>query len=149
MGIGLEFLDRGFHSPAEISRTVGARLTGEIPFLTLDEAEQEHSAVGGLVANYKISHAEFADQFRRIRTNLFNHTHGNRGEIVLLTSANSRDGMTVCSSNLAAAIAQAGKRVLLIDTNMRQPKQHELFGMSNRTGLSDICLLYTSDAADE
>ena len=138
MGIGLEFLDRGFHSPAEISRTVGARLTGEIPFLTLDEAEQEHSAVGGLVANYKISHAEFADQFRRIRTNLFNHTHGNRGEIVLLTSANSRDGMTVCSSNLAAAIAQAGKRVLLIDTNMRQPKQHELFGMSNRTGLSDI-----------
>ncbi|MEM8946706.1 MAG: polysaccharide biosynthesis tyrosine autokinase [Planctomycetota bacterium] len=138
IGCALEFADRGFHSPSEIPRTTGAPLVGELPFVTPKEAAREHSAVGGLVANYKISHSDFADQFRRIRTALLGRATQARGEVLLVASANRGDGRSVGAANLAAAIAQAGKRTLLIDANMRCPQLHETFGATNRTGLSDI-----------
>lgn len=137
-GCVVEFIDRGFHSPNEITRSTGAQLMGVLPFVSEDQAAKEHSAVGGMVANYKMSHSEFAEQFRRIRTGLTLTGPPTRGQVLLVTSYRRGDGRTVIASNLAAALAQAGKRTLLIDANFFDPQLHEAFKVSNKTGLADI-----------
>ena len=57
---------------------------------------------------------------------------------IAVTSAESQEGKSTISAHLAVAISQMGKRVLLVDANMRQPKQHKLFKLSNELGLSNI-----------
>ncbi len=56
---------------------------------------------------------------------------------LLLTSADPQEGKSTIVSILALTLAHAGKRVLLIDTDLRRPMLHEIFKVSNETGLSD------------
>jgi protein-tyrosine kinase len=53
-------------------------------------------------------------------------------------SPQSGDGKTYCSANLAVALAQLGGRTLLVDADLRGPRQHEVFRLSNRDGLSGV-----------
>ncbi|MBM7567312.1 capsular exopolysaccharide synthesis family protein [Paenibacillus sacheonensis] len=59
-------------------------------------------------------------------------------KIMMVTSAQRREGKTTTVSNLAIAYAQEGKKVLLIDTDLREPSLHAVFNMSNRNGLTSI-----------
>ncbi len=58
--------------------------------------------------------------------------------MVAITSAGSGEGKTATSTNLAVVMAQLGRRVLLIDGDLRKPRIHEVFGVSNRAGLVNI-----------
>ena len=58
--------------------------------------------------------------------------------IVAMTSANPSEGKSVTVANLAVAVAQTDKKVLLIDADMRKPVQHKCFRLSNKVGLSDV-----------
>lgn len=55
-----------------------------------------------------------------------------------MTSANPSEGKSVTVANLAVAVAQTDKKVLLIDADMRKPVQHKCFRLSNKVGLSDV-----------
>lgn len=55
-----------------------------------------------------------------------------------IISPDTQDGKTYCAANLAVVLAQLGGRTLLVDADMRGPRQHELFGLENRVGLSSI-----------
>jgi len=54
----------------------------------------------------------------------------------MITSSGPREGKSSTIANLAVSMAQAGKSVLVIDSDMRNPTQHKLFGLDNRQGLS-------------
>ena len=61
-------------------------------------------------------------------------------QVLVLTSANPGDGKTTTVSNLGAMWARMGKRVLIIDADLRRPRLHEMFGMPNDAGLSQLLM---------
>jgi polysaccharide biosynthesis transport protein len=68
------------------------------------------------------------------------HAGGNLvgGRLLVFTSAGPADGKTSVVSNLAIAAAAIGKKVLLVDADLRRPRMHDLFGLKNEMGLADL-----------
>jgi succinoglycan biosynthesis transport protein ExoP len=69
---------------------------------------------------------------------LFTGENGSRPKVLVLTSSGPAEGKTTVVSNLGIAIAEVGQKVLLIDADMRKPRMHEIFGMTNEQGLSEV-----------
>ena len=82
-----------------------------------------------------------AESFRAIRSQLMMRTFvevdGPRPALAVV-SPDTGDGKTYFAANLAVALAQLGGRTLLVDADMRGPRQHEVFSLSNKAGLSGI-----------
>ena len=80
-----------------------------------------------------------ADSFRATLSSiLYSGENGNRPRVIVLTSANPSEGKTTVASNLALALAEMGRRVLLIDGDLRKPRLHQIFNLPNERGLSDL-----------
>ncbi len=78
-----------------------------------------------------------SEAYRALRTALLLSTAAEL-KVVSLTSAGPGEGKSATSTNLAVVMAQLGKRVLLIDGDLRKPRLHEVFGISNRSGLTNV-----------
>ena len=81
-----------------------------------------------------------AESFRTLRSNLQFSEFGKNIKIIVVTSANPNEGKSEVSINLAASLAQQGKRVIIIDADMRKPTQHKLTELNNTEGLSTFLL---------
>jgi capsular exopolysaccharide synthesis family protein len=79
----------------------------------------------------------FRDGFRALRANL-GFVDSDGALIVAVTSAVRGEGKSTVAANLALAEAQAGRRVVLVDADMREPRLHQFFGLSNAYGLSTV-----------
>lgn len=84
----------------------------------------------------KSPHSIQSEHFRSIRTTMLISAPPGRIKSVLFTSALAREGKSATVSNLAITLAQASKRVIVVDSDLRRPKQHEIFEMENQKGLS-------------
>ncbi|HIE8854008.1 TPA: polysaccharide biosynthesis tyrosine autokinase [Klebsiella pneumoniae] len=82
--------------------------------------------------------ADFAiESIRGLRTSLHFAMMEARNNVLMISGASPNAGKTFVSTNLAAVIAQTGKKVLLVDTDVRKGYTHKLFNVSNDNGLSD------------
>lgn len=102
-------------------------------------SEQQHQFSPELV----VAHRPFsrqAEAFRAIRSQLMMRVFGGEtGKAALaVVSPDSGDGKTFFSANLAVALSQLGGRTLLLDADLRGPRQHTLFGVENTSGLSSV-----------
>jgi capsular exopolysaccharide synthesis family protein len=85
------------------------------------------------------SQAPTTDDFRTLLTSiLFSGDKGRPSKVILITSAVPQDGKTTIAANLAVAFARSGKRVLLVDGDLRSPQIHKLFGVPNVIGLRNL-----------
>ncbi len=82
--------------------------------------------------------SRLSEGYRTIRTNIKFAEWNHRLHVVAVTSTQAGEGKSTTASNLATAYAQEGKRVLLVDGDLRKPSLHEIFGVSNRMGLSNL-----------
>ena len=82
-----------------------------------------------------------AEAFRAIRSQVMMRVFNEQADVnraLAIVSPDSGDGKTFFAANLAVTLAQLGGRTLLIDADMRGPRQHEVFNLPNKSGLSGI-----------
>ena len=88
------------------------------------------------------------DAFRTLLTSImFAGDRGEQPKVVVITSVAAQEGKTIVASNLAIALARAGKRVLLVDGDLRHPSLHDKFSLPNMIGLGNL-LQAGCDATD-
>ena len=127
----LDYLDDTFKNPEDIQKTLGLATLGAVPRMRTDAA-QNGLLLGGpptVVEAYNV-----------LRTNLQFAAVGERLGSLLVTSASPHEGKSLTAANLSIALAQASQRVILVDADLRRPRQHKLFGLSNSVGVTSALL---------
>jgi capsular exopolysaccharide synthesis family protein len=126
-----------------VRRTLGLPVVGHIPYFKPAKKARRVSAERGpaldpmLCAHHHPASAE-AEAYRGVRTALFFSAAAAQRKVIQVTSAASGDGKSLLAANLAVSAAQSGKRVLLIDADLRKPRQHQLFGLAGGPGLAAV-----------
>jgi len=99
-----------------------------------------HDQTDSVVSVHENPKSIIAESFRALRTNLQFMLTEPQGKIISVQSANPNEGKTFISVNLAAILAMNSKKVLIVGADMRKPKLHKIFSLSNEQGLS-TCLI--------
>lgn len=129
-----EYMDNRLKTPDEIRQYLGLSHLGMLPLLPKPEGPEGEEA--RLLNNAMPTN--FLEAFRVIRTNVVFSCTESGGQALLVTSTSPGEGKSIVASNLAISLAQTRKRVLLIDADMRKPKVHTAFGLSQEPGLSNL-----------
>ncbi len=128
----LEYLDDTLKTPQDVANVLGLPVVGYV----VNEAGIEKGEGTPYVSSNPRS--PLAETFRTLRTNLEFASVDKPLKTILITSPGSSEGKTTVASNLAAVMAQANKRVILLEGDLRRPRVHRALGMSNQIGLSDV-----------
>jgi capsular exopolysaccharide synthesis family protein len=133
-GIGLaffvEYLDQSIKYPDETERVLGVPVLGLIPLFSDKQGSVERVMVDQ-------SHSPMAESYRALRTSLLLSAADRAPRSILITSPGPGAGKSTTSVNLAIAMAQSGKKVLLIDGDLRKPRLHKILGIEPDAGLSN------------
>lgn len=135
-GIGLafflEYMDNTFKYPEDMEERFGLPVLGTVAKLSDDTKE----SVEKQVMLYPSS--EFSENFKSIRTAVLLSSVDAPPRRLMVTSMLPEEGKTTSTINLAISLAQAEMRVLLIDADLRKPRIHRVFNMSNEKGFSNF-----------
>ncbi|PEP39827.1 tyrosine protein kinase [Bacillus pseudomycoides] len=82
--------------------------------------------------------SKVAEEYRTIRTNLQFVSEADKKRTIIITSPGYGEGKTITVANLAVSMAQQDERVLVIDADLRTSELHKIFGIENRSGLTNI-----------
>lgn len=144
MGRGL--LDRTVKTPEDVEKGLNATFLGLIPEMTAILAKgvrrRRNAANGGgpeLIVHHSPMSA-IAEAARSVRTNLLFMAPDKPYRTLLVTSAGPAEGKTTIATCIAVAMAQAGKKVLLVDCDLRRPRVHRVFGRTNEAGVTTALL---------
>ncbi len=81
-----------------------------------------------------------SEAYRTLRTNLDFASLDEALKTLVVTSAGVGEGKSTTLANLAAVSAQAGRKVILVDADLRRPTMHQIFGLSNEVGLTTVIM---------
>jgi capsular exopolysaccharide synthesis family protein len=79
-----------------------------------------------------------SESFRRLQSNVIYSQPDNPLKTIIVTSANKSEGKSTVSTNLCIALAEAGKKVLLVDCDFRRPRAHAIFGLEQEPGSMEV-----------
>jgi capsular exopolysaccharide synthesis family protein len=123
-----ENLDTKLYTTDQVEAATQARTVGKIPAAN-DELQ---------IARINNGHYPQLEAFRRLRTNLLPLDMANESVIAMVTSAQRAEGKSTVAANLAVTIAQSGRRVIIVDCDMRLPTVHKIFSLPNKRGLTSV-----------
>lgn len=132
----LEALDTTMKTPEEAEQVLGLPILASVPQWH-GPSRKETEAEASLATN---SHPRtpFAEAFRRLRTNLVFLSPDRPLRTVLITSPGAEEGKSTVAANLAIALSQAGRRVWLIECDLRRPRLSWVFQPRTAIGLSEM-----------
>ena len=133
----LESKNQTLKNIEEANRLLGFPLLGTIP---LYGEKKTKNTVEGLqeVPLLDQPYAPVSTSLEMLNTNLGFTISDKELQVILVTSATSGEGKSFVAANLAVAASHVGKRVLLIDCDMRRPRQHRIWEIPNLLGMSNI-----------
>jgi succinoglycan biosynthesis transport protein ExoP len=123
-----EALDRQVHDPRELQRSLRIPVAGVIPFRN----PKEHLPVTTSPTSPR------GEAYRAVQAYLTHSDVKGLPRLLVVTSASPGAGATTLAANLAVAMAGGGRRVLLVDANLRAPRLHQLFGVPIEPGFVDV-----------
>ncbi|MDY6901395.1 MAG: polysaccharide biosynthesis tyrosine autokinase [Cyanobacteriota bacterium] len=136
LGVGtaliLEAMDKSLKTLDEAKKLLGYPLLGTIPIADNKDKEGQELPV----LNNPYSPASTA--FEILQTNLGFTMSDKALKVIVVSSSIPSEGKSFVSANLAVAMAQLGRRVLLIDADMRRPRQQNIWDLPNMIGLSNV-----------
>ena len=127
----LEYLDNTVKTPEDVEEKFNIPVISTIDFL-----KNKNKTIVQSVLDEPSS--LIAESFKGLRTSVFLSSAENPPKLLLITSMVPGEGKSSVAACLAACVAQAGKKTLLIDADMRRPIQHKNFDCENTAGLSSI-----------
>jgi polysaccharide biosynthesis transport protein len=127
----LELFNTRVNSPDDVRRHLGLRVLGVTPQVDVQSGQ------GPLLLDNGAPPA-FVELFHGVRTNLVLAPELAATRTLLVTSAEPGEGKTTAAANMAVSLARLNQRVLLIDADLRRPRLHEVFGIAQQPGLTDI-----------
>lgn len=134
-----EYLDTSIHGPRELERR-GYTVLGSVP--QLPSAGRSRPRRNGSLTSHLITHTDVessgAEAFRILRTGLAFANAERPMHTIAVTSPEPGEGKSTVAVNLAAVLAQAGSRVLLVDADMRHPALNTAFEHDEKPGFSDL-----------
>ncbi len=156
--IGREQLDRSIKTPDDVERELGLTFLGLLPSVEEGKTSpvyagkrkrrqrQEESVMPGLPELIVHEHptSGVAEAARALRTNILFMSPDKQFRTLLVTSAAPSEGKTTVACCIAIAMAQAGRKVALLDCDMRRPRVHRVFGKTNDVGITTALIDFAS-----
>lgn len=138
LGVGLAMLrdrfDTRVQDPDEVSQALNLALLARIPELPRRSREAHELVM------LSEPHGPSAEVFRTLRTNIDFATIDGSTKVIMVTSSVQTEGKSTTAANLALAFARAGRRVVLVDLDLRRPYLAKFFNLVGRPGVTDVAL---------
>lgn len=143
VGVGLVFvaesLDDRFICAQELNLQLPEEIVGQIPEISSPGTGESRRLRRKAIANGLEEREAFAESFRSLRSSLlFRFEPAHPPKVILLTSALPEEGKTTVAVNLAASLAAAGFRVLLVDADLHRNSLHRVFHVPQSPGLREV-----------
>jgi capsular exopolysaccharide synthesis family protein len=137
LGIALAFirerLDDSLRGRGDLEDLLGAPVLAVVPRVSGWKKKDDTHLI-----SIEQPKASVAEVYRTLRTSVL-FASAQRGlKTLMVTSPTAGEGKTTTASNLAVVLADAGKRVILVSSDLRKPRVHRFFGLSNEKGLSTV-----------
>lgn len=137
LGFGLAFLmqvvDNKVQTIKDVEGNLGIPFLGGIPYWAHSGLE---SAIRPIVTEEHSTGA--IEAYRALRTSVLAELNKKHEKVLMITSADSREGKTLTALNMAIMVAQMGKRVLLVDMDLRRGRIHRSLGLEREPGVTDV-----------
>ncbi len=127
----LELLDRRLRDPEAIAALLGTTSLGMVPIVETRKAPPERQAVDS-------PGSAAGESYRNVRTSLLFAMRVAKLHCLLITSSVAGEGKTTTTVNLAGAFGRMGRRVIVIDADLRRPRVHRVFRIPAAPGLSEV-----------
>ncbi|MHB1415117.1 MAG: tyrosine-protein kinase domain-containing protein, partial [Chloroflexota bacterium] len=132
--IVIDYLDDTLATEDDAAKTLELPTIGSIPRIDGIKAPADSLVTVGE------SSSPIAEAYRLLRTNIQFAYPDDDSFVLVVTSPGTREGKSVTSANLAVSLAQAGRRTIVVDADLRRPSLHTIFGINNELGLTTLFL---------
>lgn len=137
LGVGaaflLEYLDDTLKTPEEVAKVTGLTTVGTIVRISGNSPSER-------LVTVRHPKSPISEAYRAMRTNLQFSSLDRSVRSLVVTSPNPMEGKSTTIANLGVVMAQAGKSVVLVDSDLRRPMLHKIFQISNKGGLTSVLL---------
>lgn len=136
-GVGLaffaEYLDNTIKTPEDVEKRIFMPSLGIVPLYNTKE-----SALPVELISHSDTKSQLTEAYTSLRTFLLFSTAGKPPKVMMVTSARREEGKTTTSINTAISLTKSDAKVVIVDADMRRPRLHKTFKISNTSGLSSF-----------